>query len=71
MSQVVNKKQISFSDEILKSAQKKADMYFNGNLSAYLSHLVLSARDCECCRIEKRQNQDISQTSFGKIIHQK
>ena len=67
MSTPVNKKQISLSNEILREAQRNADVYFNGNLSAYLSHLVISARECSRCRnadedmIRRRQlAQDMS-----------
>lgn len=60
----VYKKQVSFSEEILKMAQKNADAYFNGNLSAYLSHLVVCARECEMCRrpdgFTKKYSEDVS-----------
>lgn len=51
-SQLLVRKTISMSAVTLSMAQHNADKYFGGNLSAYLSSLVIQGDYCNRCALD-------------------
>lgn len=49
------RKTISISQTTLDIAQRFADEYYSGNLSAFLASSIIYAQECANCRIENEE----------------
>ncbi len=62
------RKTISLSHKTLEIAQKNADTYFSGNLSAYLAYLVMQKNNCVHCTIDNSNRVEALLNNLSKKI---